>query len=275
MRTIRTAVLIAAIFVSGSAVSQEDLHPSLNSKYWVDIGGYYPEHSVTLGVEGPDPIFDGRIDLEGSLDLTDRKGLWNLEIGWQFGEKWSVAAQYFETNRDEQFVLEKEVEWDDLIYEVGVGISAGTDASVTRIYFSRKMLERGRHDLRLGAGFHWLSVGAHISGAARIDDQTTEFRSSSVSASAPLPNFGAWYRYSPSDKWAFSLRGDWLGASVGDISGELINLLVGVNYRLFNNVGVGLNYQRFSLNGRVEKNSWRGDLDIVYEGPQIVISGYW
>jgi hypothetical protein len=30
-----------------------------------------------------------------------------------------------------------------------------------------------------------------------------------------------------------------------------------------------------SVNGRVEKDSWRGDLDIVYEGPQLIISGYW
>ena len=59
------------------------------------------------------------------------------------------------------------------------------------------------------------------------------------------------------------------------MSGELIDLLAGVNYRLFNNIGVGVNYQRLSLYGRVEKCGWRGDLDNVYEGLQIVISGYW
>jgi hypothetical protein len=137
------------------------------------------------------------------------------------------------------------------------------------------MLDEGRHDLRLGLGIHRMTIGASIFGSARLDDQSTEFRTESVKAQAPLPNIGAWYRYSPSDRWVFTLRADWFGASIEDISGELIDLLVGVNFRLTNNIGIGVNYQRLSVNGRVESDGWRGDIDVVYEGPQLIISGYW
>jgi hypothetical protein len=209
------------------------------------------------------------------VDLSDRKALWVAEIGWQFGEKWSVSAQYFETERSRNFVLQEEIEWDDLIFDVGVDITAGTNASVTRLFFSRKMLEEGRHDLRLGAGIHRMTIGAFIEGTATLDDQSTEFRTENVTAQAPLPNIGAWYRYSPSDRWAFSLRADWFSASIEDISGTLIDVLAGVSFRLTNNIGIGVNYQRLSINGRIESNGWRGDIDVVYDGPQLVISGYW
>jgi hypothetical protein len=271
----QSLALAAALTASTGAMAQDDIHPSLNSKFWVEVGGYYPKHSVSLGVESSNDIIDSQIDFEGAVDLSDRNGLWVAEIGWQFGEKWAVNAQYFETERSRNFVLQEEIEWDDLIFDVGVDITAGTEASVTRIYFSRKMLDEGRHDLRLGLGIHRMTIGAFINGSARLDDQSTEFRTESVKAQAPLPNIGAWYRYSPSDRWVFTLRADWFGASIEDISGELIDLLVGVNLRLTNNIGVGVNYQRLSVHGRVESDGWRGDIDLVYEGPQLIISGYW
>jgi hypothetical protein len=187
----QTVALVATLAASASAMAQDDIHPALNSKFWVDVGAYYPTHSVSLGVEGSNDIIDSQIEFEGAVDLSDRKGLWVGEIGWQFGEKWAVNAQYFETDRSRNFALQEEIEWDDLIFEVGVDITAGTDASVTRLYFSRKMLDAGRHDLRLGLGIHRLTIGAFIEGTARLDDQSTEFRADSVTAQAPLPNIGA------------------------------------------------------------------------------------
>ena len=268
-------ILVAAMVVCANATAQDDMHPSLSSKYWITVGGYYPDHSVSLSVEGADQIVHEEIDFEGAVDLSDRKALLTAELGWQFGEKWSVTAQYFETERSRNFVPREEIPWDDVIFEDGVDVTAGTDASVTRIYFSRKMIEPGHHDLRLGAGIHRMTVGAFIEGTATLNDQSTESRTDDVTAKAPLPNLGAWYRYSPSDRWVFTIRADWFSASFGDISGELIDLLAGVNFRIFNNVGVGVNYQRLSLNGRVDADNWIGELDIVYSGPQFVISAYW
>jgi len=275
IQPVRTMALVATLLISASAIAQDNVHPYFDSKFWVEVGGFYPTHSVTLSVEGPNPIFDDDINLEGTVGLRDREGLGIGEIGWQFGEKWAINAQYFQTSRNRQFVLENEIEWKDVIYEVGADVVAGTDASITRLYFSRKMLEDSHHDLRIGGGIHWMTFGAFVRGNVRLDDQTVEFQANAVSAAAPLPNLGAWYRYSPSDRWILSLRADWFSASFGDISGELINLLAGVNFRVFNNFGVAVNYQRLSLNGRVRKSDWRGDLDVVYAGPQVVITGFW
>jgi hypothetical protein len=269
----RTIALVAAMVICASAIAEDDVHPSLTAKYWFGVGGYYPDHSVTLSVEGTNQSINEEFDFEGAVD--DRNALVTAEFGWQFGEKWAVSAEYFETERSRNFVLQEEIEWEDIIYEVGVDASVGTDASVTRLFFSRKWFETGPHDLRIGLGVHRMSIGAFIAGTAMLSDQSTEFRREEVAAKAPLPNLGAWYRYSPSDRWAFTLRADWFSASFGEISGKLIDLLVGVNYRVFEHVGVGVNYQRLSVNGRIEKEDWRGDLDIVYEGPQLLISGYW
>jgi len=61
-----------------------------------------------------------------------------------------------------------------------------------------------------------------------------------VQASAPLPNIGGWYRYAFSPKWHLSARLDWLSASVD-----------------------------------VEKQYWRGAVDLTYQGPFISLTGNW
>jgi hypothetical protein len=137
------------------------------------------------------------------------------------------------------------------------------------------MLEPGHHDLRLGLGVHRLTIGAFIAGIATKNDMSREFKAESATAKAPLPNLGAWYRYSPSDRWAFTLRADYFSASFGEISGELIDLLAGVDFRVFEHVGVSLNFQRLSINGRIDADNWAGEIDVVYQGPQLVISGFW
>ena len=84
-----------------------------------------------------------------------------------------------------------------------------------------------------------------------------------------------WYRYSPNRRWAFTGRADWLSASIGDISGGILNLSAGVNVSLFDHLGIGLNYQYFQLDVSVREDDWRGDLVAAYDGPYLYLSGYW
>ena len=40
-------------------------------------------------------------------------------------------------------------------------------------------------------------------------------------------------------------------------------------------VGVGLNYNHFDLDGSVQKSTWRGDLEVSYDGLYVDLSIYW
>ena len=73
----------------------------------------------------------------------------------------------------------------------------------------------------------------------------------------------------------FSLRADWLSASVGDISGRIVNVSGGVNLRVLEHFGVGLNYQFFELDVSIKEDIWRGELNNTYTGPFLYLVGYW
>lgn len=276
-KTTNAVISLALLLVAGATFAQDsrDVHPQLTTEWWIDVGAYYPEREFTLSADGAIGGGNNEHEFDQQLGLRERDPLFEAEIGWQFGEKWGAAVQYFETSKKSRVTLEDEIEWEDVVYEVGADISAGTGLDVTRLVFSRRFLDRGPHDLRLAAGVHLLELSAFISGQARLGDMTTESRRSSNSASAPLPNIGVWYRYSTGPKWLFSVRGDWLEATIDKTSGSIINIMAGVNYSLLDNLGIGLAYQRFSIDVTFRESNWRGSADITFDGPNFFISGYW
>jgi hypothetical protein len=196
-------------------------------------------------------------------------------MGWQFSPKWGFALQHFESERSASRTVSSPIEWQDLVFDVGVQIEAETSVKITRLFFARQFRDKGPHSLRLGAGLHWLTLGASLAGEVTLDDLSREFRRGVVNTNVPMPNIGAWYRYSPSRRWMFNARADWLSASVDKYDGRIWNVAAGINYSPWDRVGFGVSYQFFQLDGRISEDDWRGDIKTSFSGPVVYISGHW
>ena len=51
--------------------------------------------------------------------------------------------------------------------------------------------------------------------------------------------------------------------------------MAGVNFSPWDNVGLGLSYRFFQLDGTVKEDRWRGEIQTTFTGPVVYISGYW
>ena len=120
-----------------------------------------------------------------------------------------------------------------------------------------------------------MKLSAYIEGEAFINDEASGFERGAVDASAPLPNIGAWYYYSPSARWLFQARVDWLSASIGDYSGGLWNVAAGVNFQFTKHFGLELDYQFFQLNVDVDDSDWNGSAKASTSGPFVALTASW
>lgn len=265
--------LLFAVPVLGS--EPDDVHPLMTSEYWGNIGVYFAKRHFEASANGSIAGITRSFDFESSAGLDDRPDVFMAEFGWQFTPKWGVALQYFGSDRSATRTLNESIEWRDLVFDIGVRVDSATSLDVTRLFFARKFRDSGPHSLRLGAGIHWLNIKASLAGEATLVDLSREFRRSVVKAQFPMPNIGAWYRYSPSRRWMFNVRADWLSASVDKYDGGILNASVGVNFNPWQHVGLGLSYQYFSLDGAVKEENWRGDIEQTFTGPFVSVSGYW
>ncbi|MCI0516306.1 MAG: hypothetical protein L0Y45_00570 [Woeseiaceae bacterium] len=271
----RAGIISGALALLGTSVAQADVHPFLTDKYVFQAGAFFSRAdlngAVNSEISGDNPVidFDKRFGISKSQDLAA------LEFFWRFTPRWSAQLQYFAPDRSATAVLDEDVAFGEAVFEQGSSVTASSGFELLRLFFGRNFSKRENMNYGVGAGLHRIDIDLSVSGNAIVNGEPVFNETRAAGATAPLPNIGAWYDWSPSPKWLVGARIDWLDASVGDYSGGLLNAAFGVNYRLFEHMGLGAKYQVFGLDLEVDKPSWRGNVDVSYEGAYVYVSANW
>jgi hypothetical protein len=268
-------ILIGLFAVPVNAGAQADVHPYLTDKLVVYAGVFVPKNNLELTVDGSIGGGNLEIDFEKVFDFPTTDEIFNGELNWRFSEKWSLRTQYFNAGRNRTKILENTIDWGDEEFVIGTTIQALTDIKILRLFFGRALTTRDNVDAGIGIGVHYIDLGATAIGTIDVGGMPVADTKRSVGASAPMPNIGGWYSWSWSRKWALISRLDWLEASVGELRGGITNISVGVNYQLVDHIGLGINYQDFTVHLRSREDRWTGRAKSSYRGPFIYVTGNW
>ena len=265
---------------SGAVMAQDyDYHPALSDNFTISLGWFRSDNAFKISAENlvDDAIPNDEIDFPDSVGVDDTSTLFNGQFRWKFGRerKWSLMAQYFESNATGEAVLTEDVEWQNLIFREGTFVGAGVKVAVSRLFVGRSFVKKPQHDFGLGLGLHILDVSAFIEGEININDETTGFQRGDADASQPLPNIGGWWNFSPARRWLIHTRVDWISANVDKYDGTLWNAEVGVNFQAWRHVGLGLAYQYFDLDFSVDDKDWIGSINLRYSGPVLALTFNW
>jgi hypothetical protein len=267
-------ILLCSTVVSAQSSENSGVHPLMTSKFNLGIGVYSPRKQFELQVNGTNP--GDEVDFDEALNLDESESTLSVDFRWRYTKNWSLWAQHWSIDSQGSATLTDDIIFDDITFLLGSTVSAGIKSTVTRIFFGRSFLNsKPRHELGFGAGLHWMEIDAFIStDVATIPDipDINGTRRKSVNAGVPLPNLGVWYMYSWSPKWVFGARLDWLSVSIGDYSGGLSDLQVGVNYQMSKIFGIGFSYDRFNLNVDATSSDINGKIETGQAGPRLVLT---
>ncbi len=263
--------------LSNAALAQnpED-NPSLSDNFHAWVGWFKSDNTFkfqadNINIEPHDKVDFGNIGVDESNTLLD------VQFRWNFGSErqWSLWGQYFKNKASGDSTLKEDVEWQDVVFREGTFVGAGVSFEVIRVLAGRSFIKNNKTDFGAGIGLHNLSIDAYIEGEILINDGDTGFHRGETDTSAPLPNLGAWYTYSPASKWLLHTRVDWISANIGDYDGTLWNVSAGVGYQLSRHFGLDLSYEYFNLDLGVESSDWRGGAEMTYSGPVISLTSNW
>lgn len=272
-RNISAPLALSLLAFPAIGLSDDNVHPEISSRFNIDLGVFFPDRTARLGA-GVDVGADSGIDFSDQFGLEKHHETFALDFSWRFGEKWSVSAQYFETSGKAEAELGEDVDWNGILFTRGSTVKASTGFALYRALVGRSFGSDERTDFGIGIGLHWLELNAALEGNIFVNNNVA-FTREAVAAAAPLPNIGAWYRYSLSPRWAFRARADWFSAAVDEYDGTLVNWQVGVNYKLFPNAGLGLAYNAIDLDVGIDNRRWYGNADLSFDGPFAFVSIYW
>jgi hypothetical protein len=272
MPAILILLLLSAFAFPGAAVAEDAVHPALLSKFTANVGRFYPDRKTKLTAGAG--IEDRGVDFQRDLDIDIEGDVFSVDFNWRFGEKWSLAGQYFNVSGEKSAELTRDISWNDVIFRAGTTVDASTGFKLYRLFVGRSFSDNERTEYGIGAGIHRLQTRAEIAGSVFIDDNQA-FTRESVKAKGPLPNIGAWYQHSLTPRWALKARADWFSANIDDYDGRLINIQAGIDYRIFRHGGIGLAYNYFEFDAGVKNSTWRGKADLNYKGLFAHLALYW
>lgn len=267
------ALLLLAMSVN--AQQDDPAQKLIDATFDVDIGVFFPDKKRAFRVNGAAGIENIDIGVDEELNFKSSEETFAAEIGWQFGERWQVEAQYFSVADSEALILTEDVEWEDIVYQAGSNVSAATSFKVVRLFFSRNFTTAPHHNLGIGIGVNQMQIRVAVAGQALTQDGTIEFLSEGVRTQAPMPDIGAWYNRRLSPRWVFSTRLDWLYASIDPYDGSIVNAAVALDFLFSEHVALAMNYNYFDLNVGIRDSGWRGEAQIRFHGPYISIKAFW
>jgi len=270
---------LALASASGNILAQDqdpDFHPVLSDNFVLAIGAFRSDNVFKISAGSFDYEND-EIDFGDSVGVDESNTLLNAQLRWKFGKKrkWSLWGQYFENDAKGDATLEEDVEWQGLIFREGTFVEGGVNIAITRLFLGYSFVKKPQHDLGVGAGIHNLDIGAFIGGEVMINDETTGYRREDVGGSQILPNIGAWYNFSPANRWLIHSRVDWISANINEYDGTMWNFNAGVNFQAWSHVGFDLSYQYFDIDLSVDDGDWIGGAEMRYSGPVLSMSFTW
>ena len=104
-------LLLLFCLLPAMAVANAPPHPELSAKYTLDVGVFFPSRSIELSAGLDNRDRDEDIDFVRTVGLDKDDDVFALDFGWRFGEKWSLAGQYFQTSGKSERTLEDSLSW--------------------------------------------------------------------------------------------------------------------------------------------------------------------
>lgn len=223
---------------------------SINPRFYIKAGFYYPNLSTTLRVDGK--ILGTEIGLEDDLGLSEDLGVFRVDGIIRLSKNSSLVATYTNIFRRNELVLKEDVEFKDLIFEAGSGVKFNFDVDYLAATYRYNFFNELNWSAGASAGLRGVFINTGIE--ARLNNFSKSASSDFIAPAILFGVHGAGY-LTPRLLARYSLELFWL-----EINGVKINVLesnAAVTWYFSKTVGLGLAYS--TNNYRVEEIPFGSD----------------
>jgi hypothetical protein len=259
--TIVLAIIIVVMTMCPAAWAAEELLPD---GFMLRFGGYHARNANTLV----------RLDLNGApvgvyIDFNETLGgeksttVGRLDGLYRFNDNHALGFSWYALNFTGSRVLSENIDWGDVTYLAGYQLDSEIKFDVYKLTYQYSLFHNEKAELGASFGLHIMRAFAGMSGTSQSGVITSE----SEAVTAPLPVFGLFADYNFTPRFSFFYNYQWFFINYQDkIKGGLQDFLIGLEYRLFRNVALGLAYNRFALNLDAKGDAMRLYLNTNWNG---------
>jgi len=220
------------------------------------------------------------IQLEDDIGVEGSKDLWKLGGIWRWGTRSSLAFGYTSYERSGAQRIEKEIEVEDVVYDVGAKIQATVDWQQLLALYRWSAVNSGKTEAGFSAGLSSIWVEGTLEGKGTLIEEPAptkvdEIRTYKTGAKvfAPVPVLGAYIVHAFTPRLIFSTSGEVFFISAGDYTGSNVGANATLRYFVTRNFGLGASFYASAV--RIEREG--GDkpyrVELGQTGLGLVLTG--
>ena len=201
---------------------------------------------------------------ENNLGLPDRLRQGRVEFMFRLRERSKVRVDYFEADRSGSKVLANDVVFGNQTFAGGQRTQTSLDWRQFDITYTYSLVRNDRFEVGTGVGIYFLQVDAI--GQVPAQNQRQE-----VTAATPFPALPLDLTWRISSRWAATVRGAYLKATLSGFRGWYADSHEDIQYRWNPNLAIGLGYAAIRTSLTRRGGSFPGAFAMSISGPEAFV----
>lgn len=252
----------------------DDAPSILGDAFYIAVGTFIVDTDTTLRLDGAAGAQGKPIDWEKNFGEGD-VNRFRFDGFWRFADRHKLRALVFSTSRSGSRTFDDDVEWGGEIFQANATIDGEIKFSIYELAYEYAFMRGESYEVAASFGLHYadfeatLGANATAAGTGGTADGRIE---KSGDVGAPLPVFGLRGTWSLWRTFSIDVSGQFFSLTYGDIEGNIQDYRLLLNWQPKSWLGLGVGYDRFSIDVDVDSDNFRGKMDWLYQGPMIFYS---
>ena len=268
----RTASAFAAALLLGSpAALADDAADVLNDPFHLELSTFIMNSDIDVRLDGE---FDQGTEVDWDRTFGDEDSTrFRFDGYWRFADRHKLRFLWFNYARSDKETSEQRIDWGGEVIPVDTEVKAESSFDVYELAYEYAFVRGDDFEVAANIGLHYtdisltLAAKASTSGGSLDEDVKEE-----ATLAAPLPVIGLRGTWALPYNFSIDASAQYFAVSIDEYDGSLQDYRIGVTWQPRKWLGVGLGYDRFSVDVDVEKDSFTGALDWTYSGPMLYYS---
>ncbi len=250
MKKTTLALLVLVVAATVPAAAQSIVSESerlavrgVPDRWGVDLGSYWQTFDAKVRLDASNGETGTEINLEEDLRLPESQT--NFRVGgyYRFGDHARLDVAYFSWDRSRSTTLERQVEWGDVTYDVGVELEAEASAQALNVVYKYSFVNNGKVTFGLNGGISALWTEFTLSGEGSVNGEPV---SGTVTEKKdvifPVPVLGLHFEMALAKRLLWTVDGDFFVATISGYDGNLTSGGTTIAYYFTPNIGVGAGF---------------------------------
>jgi len=265
-----TLPAICLLFTAAPALAGDNDSERLWPRLAISVGGFLSTSDSRLQADATSSEFGTSIDFETDLGIDSGESVLVARLDWLMGRRNELSLSYFKLSRTGRETIDEQIEFQEIIYPVGVTVDSTLDQEQTELAYTFWALRREHAGLGATLGIVNLGLDAELLATIEVDEQQVSLLGE-ASTDAPVPLVGLRGRGLLAEKFILTGELRFLPSiSIDQYDGSAFAASAGVEWRITEHFGLGVNYDYFRLDIDIEEDKWYGSADLTTSGIRLM-----